>query len=68
MKFFIALLALTAFAVAEASPDLESRAGCSKKGQTCGGTFLCCKGAGDCIDQLVSLPSLFVGIISYEGI
>ncbi|KAJ5754165.1 uncharacterized protein N7511_008318 [Penicillium nucicola] len=49
MKFFIALLALAAFAAAEAGPNLEARAGCSQKGQYCnGGTFLCCPGQGSC--------------------
>lgn len=57
MKFFIVLFALAAFAMAEAGPDLEARAGCSMKGQFCvnGGTFRCCEGQGSCIDQRVSL-------------
>ncbi|KAJ5498689.1 hypothetical protein N7453_007740 [Penicillium expansum] len=49
MKFYIVLLALAAFAMAEADPNLEARAGCSQKGKYCnGGTFLCCPGQGSC--------------------
>jgi hypothetical protein len=61
MKFFIALLALAAFAAAEAIPNLEARAGCSQRGQTCnGGTFLCCRGQGDCVGNLVGLQLPFL--------
>lgn len=57
MKFFIVLFALAAYAMAEAAPNVEARAGCSMKGQFCvnGGTFRCCEGQGSCIDQRVSL-------------
>lgn len=57
MKFFIVLFALAAYAMAEADPNLEARAGCSMRGQFCvnGGTFRCCEGQGNCIAQRVSL-------------
>lgn len=61
MNFFITVLVLAAFAVAEASPNLEARAGCSQRGQTCnGGTFLCCRGQGDCVGNLVGLQLPFL--------
>ncbi|EKV05312.1 hypothetical protein PDIG_37020 [Penicillium digitatum PHI26] len=60
MRLFIILFALTAFTMAEASPDLEVRAGCSQKGKYCnGGTFLCCPGQGSCKGNVVSVPRLF---------
>lgn len=57
MKVSISLLfALAAFAMAEASPKLEERAGCSQRGQYCnGGTFLCCPGQGSCSGNVVSI-------------
>lgn len=59
MKLFIVLFALAAYAMAEAGPNLEARAGCSQKGQHCnGGTFLCCPGQGSCSGQVVSWPLL----------
>ncbi|KAJ5834052.1 hypothetical protein N7447_000078 [Penicillium robsamsonii] len=62
MKFFIVLLAIAAYAMAEAGPDLEARAGCSLKGQFCnfGGTFRCCSGQGTCIGEN---PSSITGLI-----
>ncbi|CRL25397.1 unnamed protein product [Penicillium camemberti] len=55
MKLFIVLFALAAYAMAEAGPNLEARAGCSQKGQFCNdGTFLCCPGQGSCSGQVVS--------------
>ena len=62
MKFFIVLFALAAYAMAEAVPNLEARAGCSMKGQFCvdGGTFRCCEGQGRCIEQRVSLLLQFL--------
>lgn len=57
MKVYMSLLlALAAFSMAEASPNLQERAGCSQKGQYCnGGTFLCCPGQGSCSGNVVSL-------------
>ncbi|KAJ5400145.1 hypothetical protein N7465_010634 [Penicillium sp. CMV-2018d] len=53
MKLFIVLFVLAAYAMAEAGPNLEARAGCSQKGQYCnGGTFLCCPGQGSCSGQV----------------
>lgn len=60
MKLFIVLFALAAYAMAEAGPNLEARAGCSQKGQFCnGGTFLCCPGQGSCSGGVVSWPLVF---------
>ena len=57
MKIYLSLLlVLSSFAMAEASPKLEERAGCSQKGQYCnGGTFLCCPGQGSCSGNVVSI-------------
>ncbi|KAJ6180031.1 hypothetical protein N7519_010492 [Penicillium mononematosum] len=54
MKLFVVLFALAAFAMAEAGPNLEARAGCSQRGQYCnGGTFLCCPGQGSCSGNVI---------------
>jgi hypothetical protein len=59
MKLFVVLFALSAYAMAEAVPNLEARAGCSQRGQYCnGGTFLCCPGQGSCSGNVVSLSLL----------
>ncbi|KAJ5486639.1 hypothetical protein N7530_000939 [Penicillium desertorum] len=54
MKLFVVLFALAAYAMAEAVPNLEARAGCSQRGQYCnGGTFLCCPGQGSCSGNVI---------------
>ncbi|KAJ5824659.1 hypothetical protein N7447_006999 [Penicillium robsamsonii] len=57
MNFFIALLALAAFAMAtpEAGLNLEARVGCSQKGEYCNGdgTFRCCVGQGKCSGNVI---------------